>query len=353
MYQPRYSTFDPLIEHKPVSMLRLLSPLRAPAPGTALVLVPREGAPITVRHGEPVPAAHYGVHQYSCLVTLAEHALAFEIALVSRDPGFVFRSRVIVHVHVGEPALVVSRGIRDVGATLYEPIKHMLRPVARNFDIAEFHQADEALNTVLGDFHGDSALRLRNATVELLPDEDEVANSARSYREVTRETRLGAMRRDRHLDMMRREGTEGMLAEIFEREGPSKVLDWIAHAEATERAELLRLFQQMMNRAGVDREPFDHLEAERQVVDRLTGGSSVAFGGTRRVSRVRGSLPPRPPETPRTGPVDAAKAPASPQSRYPAGPSQPPGPPEDEPLEPPREDAGPPRSRVRGARPTE
>ncbi|WUI02896.1 hypothetical protein OHR68_14165 [Spirillospora sp. NBC_00431] len=352
MYRPNYSTFDPVIEHKPIPMLRLLSPLRAPAPGTALVLVPREGTPITVRHGEPVPDAHYGVHQYSCLVTLAEHALAFEIALVSRDPGFVFRSRVAVQVRVGEPAVVVARGIRDVGGTLYEPIKHMLRPVARRFDIAAFHEADEALNAVLGGFHGDSALRLRNATVELLPDEDEVANSARSYRDVTRETRLDGMRRDRHLEMMRRDGTEGMLAEIFEREGPSKVLDWIAHAEATERAELLRLFEQLMEHTGADHEPFDHLDAERQIMDRLTGGSSVAFGGTRRTSRVRGGLT----APPATGPADASGETASAQTSYPSGPSQPPGPPgppgppEDEPPGPPQDDAGPAPSRVRGVR---
>lgn len=350
MYQPNYSTFDPIIEQKPVSVIRLLSPLRAPSPGTALVLVPKEGTPITVRHGEQVPDAHYGVHQYSCLVTLAEHMLAFEIALVGRDPGFVFRSRVVVHVRVGEPAVVVSRGIRDVGATLHEPIRHMLRPVARNFDIAEFHQADEALNTVLGGFRGDSALRLRNATVELLPDEDEIANSARSYRDVNRETRLNAMRRDRHLEMMRREGVEGLLAEIVELQGPAKALEWIEHAEAAERAELLKVFDQLMNRSGADREPFDHLEAERQVVDRLTGGSSVAFGGTRRVSRVRGGLPSRPSAAPWTGSEDGGERAVPPQTSYPAGPAQPPGPPEDEPPGTSPVDPGPPRSRVRGAR---
>ncbi|QXJ22224.1 hypothetical protein AGRA3207_003191 [Actinomadura graeca] len=321
-----YGTYDPILEQKPIPVFRLLSPLRAPVPGTALVLVPREGHPITVRHGEPVPDPRYGVHQYSCLVDLAEHRLAFELPLVSRDPGFVFRARVMVGCRVGEPAVIVARGIRDVGATLYEPVKQMLRPVARRFDIAEFHEAEESLNRALGPFAGDSALRLRGPSVELLLDDDEVRKAAREFRDVRRETRLNAMRRDRHLEMMRREGAEGLLAEIVEAEGARAALEWIARAEADERVELTRTLDKLLARGGVDREPFDHVDVERDVVNRIIGGSDVAFGGTRS-SRVRGVLPPDPP--PVLPPDDP---PGPPQDSYPAGPTQPPGrPPADEP----------------------
>ncbi|TDB86953.1 hypothetical protein E1264_16245 [Actinomadura sp. KC216] len=276
-----YTTYDPVLEQRPIPLIRVFNPLRAPAPGTALVLVPHEGHATTIRHGEPVPDARYGVHQYSVLVDLAEHRLAFEMPLVSRDPGFVFRGRVVVGCRVGEPAVVVERGIRDVGATLYDPIRHMLRPVARRFDISAFHEAEETLNQRLASFPGDSALRLRGSTVELLLDDDEIVKAARDYRDVRRRNRLEGMRRDEHLEWMNRHGVEGLLAEIMERDGPRAVLDWINRAEADERRELLDTLSKLFSRTGVDREPFDHIEAEREVVNRIIGGPNVAFGGTR------------------------------------------------------------------------
>jgi len=273
----------------------------------------------------------------------------FRGPLVSRDPVFSFTGQVVVGCRVGEPAVVVARGIRDLGATLYDPIRRMLRPVAKRFDIKEFHEAEEALNETLASFPGDSALRLRNASVELLLDEDEVAKAAREYRDVRRETRLNAMRRDRHLEMMRREGAEGLLAEIVETEGPRAALEWIAAAEADERKELRETLDRLLAGTGADREPFDHLEAERDLVNRITGGSSVPFGGTRS-SRVRG-LPAG--EPPRPAPPDDDDPP--PQYSYPAGPTQPPtGPPPDEPPGGPPGNTdsrpGPRGSRVRGLR---
>ncbi|GLZ02645.1 hypothetical protein Acsp03_01120 [Actinomadura sp. NBRC 104412] len=167
---------------------------------------------------------------------------------------------------------------------------------------------------------------MRNASVELLLDEDEVAKAAGEYRDVRRETRLNAMRRDRHLEMMRREGAEGLLAEIVESEGPRAALEWIAAAEADERKELRETLDRLLAGTGADREPFDHLEAERDLVNRITGRSSVPFGGTRS-SRVQG-LPAA--EPPRPTPPDDDHPP--PQYGYPAGPTQPPtGPPPDEP----------------------
>ncbi|GLZ02644.1 hypothetical protein Acsp03_01110 [Actinomadura sp. NBRC 104412] len=72
--------------------------------------------------------------------------MLFRGPLVSRDPVFSFTGQVVVGCRVGEPAVVVARGIRDLGATLYDPIRRMLRPVAKRFDIKEFHEAEEALS---------------------------------------------------------------------------------------------------------------------------------------------------------------------------------------------------------------
>ncbi|RAY15931.1 hypothetical protein DPM19_09270 [Actinomadura craniellae] len=282
----------------------------------ALVLVPYEGNPTTIRHGEPVPEARYGTYQYSFLVDVTEHRLVLDIPLLSKDPGFAFRSRVTLSCQVGDPAAVVTRMIRDVGAALQEPIKHMLRMVSRRFDIPELHAAEQALNAEVRDFPGDSALRLRNIYVELVVDDEEILTSGRRFRDIEREFRLESRRRVHHLEMMRAEGAEGLLAMIVAREGPRAALEWIAKAEATERDELLRTLQALLRDGDGDREPFDLVDAQDQVVQRLLGGSTVAFGGTR-PSRLRGSLVPG--ESGRGKAVEAAGPGADGSRRRPPG----------------------------------
>lgn len=214
-------TYDPVLDSQTVPRWRLLNPLRPPAPGRALVLVPDSGVALTVHPGEEIPDARFGTYQSVFTVDLTEHRLVLEIALLSRDATFSFRSRVDVVCRVADPAEVVARGIRDMSGALYGHLRRMLRQVSRDYDIGEFHEAEEALNRAVRDVTGDSAVRLRNIHVELLVDEDEIAASGREFRDVVRETRLDGMRRKRHLDMIRDDGVEGIIAEIMEREGPA------------------------------------------------------------------------------------------------------------------------------------
>lgn len=361
-------TYDPILDSEILSLIRLLRPLRTPQPGTAMVLLPIEGDPVTIRHGQPVPDARYGRYQRRFLVDVAEHRLALDITVLSRDPNFGFRAKVSLTCQIIDPAQIVTRGIRDVSAALYDPIRRMLREVSREYDVREFHDAERALNVSMASFAGDRAIRLYNIRVELLIDDDEVVTSGRAFRDLERETRLDDMRRTRHLTMMRREGPEGLLAGIVEREGPRAALEWIAKAEATERAELRAALDNMLKHTGGDLEPFMVHDALDSLVDRITGRSSVPF----RDSRVRGVLPAgaradvetRPVVESSTSPV--VESPATPVADAPA--EAPPagysdGPPEDEPVGPPgvpgpAEDrserkAGEPKrvSRVRGMRP--
>ncbi|MFD3612830.1 hypothetical protein ACFWXA_33125 [Streptomyces atroolivaceus] len=283
------TTYDPVLDRQPVPRWRLVNPLRPPAPGRALVLVPDKGAALAVLPGEEIPAARFGSYQSVYTVDLSEHRLILDIPVLSRDPGFSFRTRVDVVCRVADPAEVVARGIRDMSGALYGHLRKVLREVAREYDIAEFHQAERALNAAVSGLAGDSAVSLRGLHVELLVDEDEIATSGREFRDVVRETRLDGMRRSRHLELMRDEGVEGIIAEIMEREGPRAALVWIEKGEAEQREARLHALRMVLERGDADREPFEQTELERAVLDGILGGDDRPFGGVR-TGRLRGAL---------------------------------------------------------------
>ncbi|MEU3205978.1 hypothetical protein ABZ702_19290 [Streptomyces cyaneofuscatus] len=284
-------TYDPILDHQPVPRWRLTNPLRPPAPGRALVLVPDSGASLTVLPGEEIPAARFGAYQSVYTVDLSQHRLVLDMPLLSRDASFSFRSRVDVVCRVADPAEVVGRRIRDMSGALYGHLRKLLREVSREFDISEFHTAEQALNLALRGFVGDSAVRLASLQVELLVDEDEIATSGREFRDVLRETRLDGMRRKRHLDLMREEGVEGIIAEIMEREGPRAALAWIEKGESEQREAGLQALRMVLERGDADREPFEQTELERAVIEGIINGEDRLFGGVRR-GRLRGALAP-------------------------------------------------------------
>ncbi|MFC8726874.1 hypothetical protein [Streptomyces bacillaris] len=253
--------------------------------------MPDSGASLTVLPGEEIPAARFGTYQSVYTVDLSQHRLILDMPLLSQDASFSFRSRVDVVCRVADPAEVMSRRIRDMSGALYGHLRKVLREVSREFDISEFHAAEQALNSALRGFVGDSAVRLASLQVELLVDEDEIATSGREFRDVLRETRLDGMRRKRHLDLMREEGVEGIIAEIMEREGPRAALAWIEKGESEQREAGLQALRMVLERGDADREPFEQTELERAVIDGIISGEDRLFGGVRR-GRLRGALAP-------------------------------------------------------------
>ncbi|MEV6051855.1 hypothetical protein [Streptomyces sp. NPDC052107] len=250
-------TYDPVLSSDDVPKWRLVNPLRPPAPGRALVLVRDSGPSLTIRSGEEIPSSRFGTYRSVFTVDMTEHRLILDIPLLSRDPTFSFRSRVDLVCRVADPAQVVARGIRDMSGALYGYLRKQLQSVARDYDIAEFHETEMALNAALAGFSGDDAIRLRNIQIELLVDEDEIAGSGREYRDVVRETRLESMRRRRHLDMIREEGVDGLIAGIMEKEGPRAALAWIEKGEAEKREVRREVMRMVLERGDADREPFE------------------------------------------------------------------------------------------------
>ncbi|MFF5456110.1 hypothetical protein ACFY40_33495 [Streptomyces sp. NPDC012950] len=283
-------TYDPVLSSETLPKWRLTKPVRPPEPGRALVLVRDGGPSLTVRSGEGIPSSRFGAYTGVFTVDMTEHRLVLDIPLLSRDPTFSFRSRVDLVCRVADPAQVVARGIRDMSGALFGYLRKTLREVARDYDIAEFHQAERALNTTVAGFTGDDAIRLRNIQVELLVDEDEIIGSGREFRDVVRETRLSGMRRERHLAMIREEGVDGLIAEIVEKEGPRAALTWIEKNEAEKNAVRREIMRLVLERGDADREPFEQAELERTVLEEVLRGGDGLFDGAARRGRLRGSL---------------------------------------------------------------
>ncbi|MFE6715299.1 hypothetical protein [Streptomyces sp. NPDC057695] len=294
-------TYDPVLSYEELPKWRLTSPVRSPQPGRALVLVRDSGPSLTVRSGEEIPSSRFGAYSGMFTVDLTEHRLVLDIPLLSRDHTFSFRSRVDLVCRVADPAQVVDRGIRDMSETLFDYLRKVLREVSREYDIAQFHQAEVALNATVAGFTGDDAVRLRAVHVELLVDEDEIATSGRDFRDVVRETRLAGMRRARHVDMIREEGLDGLIAEIMEKEGPRAALTWIEKNEAEKREVRQTIMRLVLERGDADREPFEQAELERTILEEVLREGDGLFDGAARRGRLRGSLA-RPVDPPALGP---------------------------------------------------
>ncbi|MEK9521986.1 hypothetical protein MIU24_21765 [Streptomyces venezuelae] len=294
-------TYDPVLSYEELPKWRLTSPVRSPQPGRALVLVRESGPSLTVRNGEEIPSSRFGAYSGMFTVDLTEHRLVLDIPLLSRDHTFSFRSRVDLVCRVADPAQVVDRGIRDMSETLFDYLRKTLREVSREYDIAQFHQAEVALNATVAGFTGDDAVRLRAVHVELLVDDDEIATSGRDFRDVVRETRLAGMRRTRHVDMIREEGLDGLIAEIMEKEGPRAALTWIEKNEAEKREVRQTIMRLVLERGDADREPFEQAELERTILEEVLREGDGLFDGAARRGRLRGSLA-RPVDPPALGP---------------------------------------------------
>ncbi|MFJ4008199.1 hypothetical protein [Streptomyces sp. NPDC090026] len=226
-------TYDPILSSEELPRWRVTNRLRPPGPGRALVLVGDSGPSLTIHSGEEIPFSRLSAYRSVMTVDLTEHQLTLGIPLLSRDPASYFRSRVDLLCRVADPAEVVSRGIRDVSEALCGHLRTTLRNVARDYDIADFYEAERALNAALADFTGDDMVRLRIIRIELLVGEDEVA-ARRKFRDVAQEAQLLE-----RADVIRAEGADRLIAELMEQEGPRGALAWAKKYEL--RREVMRL----------------------------------------------------------------------------------------------------------------
>ncbi|GGW86804.1 hypothetical protein GCM10010297_04620 [Streptomyces malachitofuscus] len=173
------STYDPVVDVRPLPPVPPASPLRAPR-GRALVLVPDAGPVRTVRPGERVPDGWFAPHRMLYLVDTTEHRLVLDLRPPGRDGSAAFRCRVELMCRVTDPAAVVTRGIRDMGAAWHGLLEERLRNVARGYGAGQLREAERALNAALRDVTGDAAVRLYGARAALLGHEGASRTPGRS-----------------------------------------------------------------------------------------------------------------------------------------------------------------------------
>jgi hypothetical protein len=159
-------TYDPVVGARS-RLGAVAAPPRTPPPGRALVLVPDHGPPLTVLPGEPVPDGGPGGFRGVFQVDTTEHRLVLPVQLPGRQADFLFHCGVVLLCRVADPAQVVARGIRDIGSTVYGPVRDLLRPVARDYGAGQFREAEAALNAALRGFTGDGVVVLRDARAEV------------------------------------------------------------------------------------------------------------------------------------------------------------------------------------------
>ncbi|MEC3994945.1 hypothetical protein VSR01_15980 [Actinacidiphila sp. DG2A-62] len=148
-------TYDPVLAAQPPPA----QAAGAVAPGTALVLVPEDGPLRTVRRGELVPES--GAWQAVFTVDVTEHRLVLPVRLADHHV------RVVVRCRVADPALIVARGVRDVGSVLYGQVRDLVAAAVAG--AAGRYAAGAAVDAALEGLTGDAAVRVRDARAVLEP----------------------------------------------------------------------------------------------------------------------------------------------------------------------------------------
>ncbi|AGL18765.1 hypothetical protein [Actinoplanes sp. N902-109] len=138
----------PLWQSRPASRWELMRRRSKVGASTAVVLFPRSGVPVEfTADSQPT----YGELLWSAGGTMYEvdtgrHRTAIEAGTPSSGDAFPFHATVDVTWQIVRPAVAVRSNIHDFGEHLRPRILHDLRLITRRFDIADSHQAEEAVN---------------------------------------------------------------------------------------------------------------------------------------------------------------------------------------------------------------
>ncbi|SEG25480.1 hypothetical protein SAMN05216223_10466 [Actinacidiphila yanglinensis] len=152
-------TYDPVVEAAALS--------GPPPQGTVYVLVGADGRTEVVRPDAAAVPGERRTPRRAVLVDVTAHHLVLPLRLPTRDADFAFGCRVTVVCAVADPAAVALRGIRDVGSTVYGPVRDLLAAVSAEFRPDRRADAQSAMNAALRGFTADPVVRLRDAHAEL------------------------------------------------------------------------------------------------------------------------------------------------------------------------------------------
>ncbi|MEC3975717.1 hypothetical protein [Amycolatopsis sp. H20-H5] len=283
-------TYDPIREIVPLRRIRVFKPVAPPPLGTCLVLEPDEGPPLVIEAGQRVPEARLGHYKRAYVVDLGRYGLRLEERLPSADPAFQFTASVSFTCRVHNPAIIATRGVRDITAFVRLPMAKMMRAVSRSYDIGESNDAEAALNAQLETFTGDSAVQLGGYLVELEAGGG-AARSSAEFHDTSREIRMDRMRRAPMSEVVSG-GRDALRAQWLATHGgdPSELLEFEEANKAREAEQLLRAIGALSGDKAA--EPFDTRDERRRLMSHLLGESAEGRPkrGSLRQSRIAGSL---------------------------------------------------------------
>lgn len=188
------TTYDPIVSTSGVPRLRLSQNRPTPEPGRALVLF-REGDDLTtiwpnkrLTAGEATWGRYRTIHY----VDVTDHRLHFEWQLPSKGDAFHFQAEVAVDCTVVDPAKIVEKNVRNVGALVGSLVHQALRNVTRDYGVTDVASAEgaaaKALESVSFGEETGIAIKPGYVRLELEAEASQYKQEAeRAAREVERE----------------------------------------------------------------------------------------------------------------------------------------------------------------------
>ncbi|PPK67594.1 hypothetical protein V5P93_005379 [Actinokineospora auranticolor] len=161
------NTYNPIVEITELSSVRLLTPVRPPRLGRALVLEDKSGELRVISPGDRVPRSRFGGHLRSYLVDTSAYALHFATILPCADPAHWFHAKVSFSCRVVDPLPIVRDGLRDMTEALKPSLEGLLRPIGGQFDVLRARQAERAMNERLAVATHVDAVNLGDLVVHL------------------------------------------------------------------------------------------------------------------------------------------------------------------------------------------
>ena len=258
-------TYNPILEMTELSRIRLLSPIRPPRIGTALVLERLTGERVVIESGQPVPDPRLGDYHRSYVVDLARYGVKVHETLPSADPSFPFHATVGFACQVLDPVAIVAGRFTDMTAAVRGNLVRTMRTVAAAYDVLMVSEAETALNAALDRLRSGTTIRVDGFAVEL--DTGDVSEIHR----VRRAARLDGMRRDEMSGVLRG-GQDALVAQWLAKRGgdPSGLFAHQAEMKAMENEHYLTALR-IVSASGEKVEGFDTRKHRDQILDRFLG----------------------------------------------------------------------------------
>jgi hypothetical protein len=266
-------TYNPILECVELARIRIGTPLRAPAMGSALVLERAVGEPVVIEAGDRVPEARLGNYRRLYRIDVGMRGLSFPVQTPSADAAFPFAVTVRFGCRVIDPVAIARDGVRDMTAALSPSLSAVVREVAAGFDAMRPNDAESAITARLNSALPPLSVELTGFSVSVaMVDTAEIVTARRRIR-------VGEMKRDA-MRPVASGGRDEMLAHVMSIDdgNPMAMIDREREdreADTQAKLEMLRTL------VGGAKEGHETEELRKHVVSEFFPGDGTALPGRR------------------------------------------------------------------------